>query len=155
MVQNNKEYRIMVDGKNYKWDKQEINGAEIRMIGLIPKDNQIFLKIHNQDDRLIGDDDKVDLAKPGVEQFYSKIPEGHHKYRIIVNGREKQWPEKTISYDQIVKLAFENYVESSDVIYTVDYTDGPHQNPSGSMVRGDIRFVTNNMIFNVTPTNRS
>jgi len=155
MVQNSKEYQIKVDGKNYKWDKQEISGAEIRLIGLIPHDYQIFLKIHNQEERLIGDDDKVDLTNPGVEQFYSKIQEGHHKYRIIVNGREKQWTEKTITYDQVVKLAFENYVETSDVIYTVDYTDGPHQNPSGSMVKGDIRFVTNNMIFNVTPTNRS
>ena len=59
---------------------------------------------------------------PGIEHFYSrKKPD--HGFRIIVNGREKQWTDKVITYDQVVKLAFENYVESPDVVYTVDYVD--------------------------------
>jgi Multiubiquitin len=95
-----------------------------------------------------------DLSKPGTEQFYSlKIHE--HGFRIIVNGREKSWEEKTISYDQVVKLAYENYVESNDVVYTVDYVDGPPKNTEGSMVKGYVVSVKNKMIFNVTATNRS
>jgi hypothetical protein len=155
MVQNNKGYHLKIDGKNYKWDSFEISGAEIKRIGQISNDYQIFLKIHGHEDQLIGDEEKVNLTEPGIEQFYSKKPDGNHKYRIIVNGRVKEWFDKTISYDQVVKLAYENYVEASNIIYTVDYTEGPHQNPSGSMVKGDVIFITNNMIFNVTATNRS
>jgi hypothetical protein len=155
MVKNNKEYHIKINGKSYKWDAPEISGAEIRQIDQIPSDYQIFLKVNNREDLLVRDEDKMNLTDSGVEQFYSKKQEGHHKYRIIVNGREKEWGDKSITYDQVVKLAFENYIETSDMIYTVDYTDGPHQNPSGSMVKGDVRFITNNMVFNVTATNRS
>jgi hypothetical protein len=155
MVQNNKEYHLKVDGKNYEWHQQNIKGAEIRQIGHISTDYQIFLTIHSQEDQLIRDEDIVDLTKPGIEKFYSKKHEDQRGFKIIVNGREKHWGDKTISYEQVVKLAFENYVENADIVYTVDFTDGPHQNPSGSMVKGDIKFVTNKMIFNVTPTNRS
>jgi hypothetical protein len=155
MVQNNKEFHLMVDGKNYKWHQQTIKGVEIRQIGQISDDYQIFLKLQNHEDQLINDEDIVDLARPGIEHFYSKKHENQHGYTIIVNGREKHWQEKTITYEQVVKLAFEKYVENGDIVYTVDFTDGPHQNPSGSMVKGDFKYITNKMIFNVTATNRS
>jgi hypothetical protein len=131
-----------------------ISGKEIRQLGQIHEEDQIFLKINHGDDQLICNEDKVDLSKPGNEQFYSlKIPE--HGFRIIVNGREKSWEGKTISYDQVVKLAYENYVESNDVVYTVDYVDGLPKNPEGSMVKSDVVSVKNKMIFNVPATNRS
>jgi hypothetical protein len=150
----NKEFHLNIDGKKFEWPHQMISGKEIKQLGQIHEEYQIFLKISQGDDRLINNDDKVDLSKPGTEQFYSlKIHE--HGLRIIVNGRERSWEEKTISYDQVVKLAYENYVESSDVVYTVDYVDGPPKNPEGSMVKGDVVSVKNKMIFNVTATNRS
>lgn len=154
MEHNIKVYHLKIDGNNYEWHRSEIKGAEIRQLGNIHVDFEIFLKMHgHQDDRLIGDKDSVDLILPGIEKFYSKEPV--HNFRIIVNGREKSWGNKTISYDEVVKLAFDNYVESPDIVYTVDYVDGPHQNPTGSMVKGSSVYVKNKMIFNVTATNRS
>lgn len=154
MVHNNKVYLLKIDGNSFEWHQSEITGAEIRQLGNIHEDYEILLKIQgHQDDRLIGNDDSVDLSLPGIEKFYSKEPVNN--FRIIVNGREKSWGNKTITYDEVVKLAFENYVESPDIVYTVDYVGGPHQNPAGSMVKGSSVYVKNKMIFNVTATNRS
>ena len=74
---------------------------------------------------------------------------------IVVNGREKQWCEKTITFQQVVALAFENYQDNLDTVYTVTYAKGPQQNPEGSMVKGTKVFVINKMVFNVTATNKS
>jgi len=52
-------------------------------------------------------------------------------------------------------LAFENYDQNPNKVYTVTYDRGPHANPEGSMVRGDKVFTTNKMIFNVTSTDKS
>lgn len=154
MVNTNKIYHLKIDGNNFEWHQSEITGAEIRQLGNIHVDFEIFLKMNgHQDDRLIGNDEAVDLSLPGIEKFYSKNPA--HNYKIIVNGREKTWGNKTITYAEVVKLAFEMYVENPDIVYTVDYVDGPHQNPTGSMVKGSSVYVKNKMIFNVTATNRS
>lgn len=155
MKENSKVFQLRMDGVNYDWQQSEIKGAEIRQLGKIPEEDQIFLKANNQkDDTLIESDDVIDISKSGIEHFYSKKnPE--HGFKIIINGREKQWGNKIITYEQVVKLAFENYVENPDIVYTVDYIDGPHLNQQGSMVKGGSVNVKNKMIFNVTATNRS
>ncbi len=105
------------------------------------------------DDDLILDEEIVDLARPGKEKFYSK--QEVKEFLIIVNGREKNWKEKSIAFKQVVELAFGNYQENPNTVYTVTYTKGPYQNPEGSMVKGNVVCVTNKMVFNVTATNKS
>ena len=146
--------KYSINDENFETDKQYIKGSQIRRQGNIPTDYQIFLDNKQPwDDDLIEDDEIVDLARPGKEKFYSK--KEVTEFIIIVNGREKQWCEKTISFKQVVELAFGNYQENPNTVYTVTYAKGPHQNPEGSMVKGDKVFVTNKMVFNVTATNKS
>jgi hypothetical protein len=102
---------------------------------------------------LIINDEIVDLARPGKEKFYS-IQEVN-EFIIIINGREKQWCEKTITFHQVVELAFENYQDNPNTVYTVTYAKGPQQNPEGSMVKGTKVCVINKMVFNVTATTKS
>lgn len=146
--------KYSIDGKNFETDKQYIKGSQIRRQGNIPDDYQIFLDNKQPwEDDLIEGNEIVDLARPGKEKFYSK--KEVTEFIIIVNGREKQWCEKNISFKQVVELAFGNYQENPNTVYTVTYAKGPHQNPEGSMVKGDKVFVTNKMVFNVTATNKS
>lgn len=146
--------KYSIDGKNFETDKQYIKGSQIRRQGNIAADFQIFLDNKQPwEDDLIEDDEIVDLARPGKEKFYSK--KEVVAFIIIVNGREKQWCEKTINFKQVVELAFVNYQDNPDTVYTVTYAKGPHQNTEGSMVKGDTVFVTNKMVFNVTATNKS
>lgn len=72
---------------------------------------------------------------------------------IIVNGREKEWSEKRINFEQIVILAFGTYEENELIVYTVTYKGKP--NHEGTMVVGDVVKVHKGMIFNVTRTDKS
>lgn len=74
---------------------------------------------------------------------------------IIVNGRDKDWNEKTISFEQVVILAFGTYQNNGRTAYTVTYTRGNNDKPQGSMVAGDIVKVKHKMIFNVSATDKS
>ena len=146
--------KYSINGENFETDKQYIKGSQIRMQGNIPEDYQIFLDNKQPwDDDLIDEEEFVDLARPGKEKFYSK--QDVKVFVIIVNGREKQWNEKTITFEQVVESAFGNYQENPNTVYTVTYTKGPHQNPEGSMVKGVVVCVTNKMVFNATATNKS
>lgn len=74
---------------------------------------------------------------------------------ILVNAREKSWTEKTISYDELIVLAFDAISSDPNVSYTVTYKKGDNNKPEGIMVKGDEVKVKDGMRFNVTQTNRS
>jgi hypothetical protein len=146
--------RYSIDGKNFETDKQFIKGSQIRRQGNIASDFLIyFANKQPWEDDLIEEDEIVDLARPGKEKFYSK--QEVNEFVIIVNGREKKWCQKTITFQQVVELAFGNYQDNLNTVYTVTYTKGPKQNIEGSMVNKDNVFVINKMVFNVTATNKS
>lgn len=66
---------LTIEHKPYQWSEQYITGAEIRRLGKIPDDCQIFLTIKGpHEDELIHDGDKVNLARPGIEHFYGCKP---------------------------------------------------------------------------------
>lgn len=145
---------LTVNGKKYKWPQQYITGAEIRKLGGIAINHEIFLAIKRPwEDEAIYDDKQVNLARPEIEHFYSK--EKCVDVVIIVNGRERPWKESKISFAQVINLAFGNYVENGTTIYTVTFKRGPKENPEGSLVKGKSVFVQNKMIFNATETNKS
>ncbi|MBK7143583.1 MAG: multiubiquitin domain-containing protein [bacterium] len=73
---------------------------------------------------------------------------------IIVNGREKQYDGKRISFEQVVTLAFGTYEDNENIVYTVTYSKGEDKK-EGSMVKGDDVKVKDGMIFNVSRTDKS
>lgn len=89
-----------------------------------------------------------------LEDNVSIHPHSHpHEIILIVNGREREYSEKTISYEQVVHLAFN--ATDPNMVYTVTYKRGDHHKPEGRMVEGDTVTVKEGMIFNVTPTRKS
>jgi len=143
-----------INGKQYEWHHEYITGAEIRKLGNIPSDDVILLAIKKPwEDELIVNETKVNLARPEIEHFYTK--DKHHKLTLIVNAKQKSWTEKTISFEQVVVLAFVVYDPNPNKVYTVTYDNGPHENPDGTMVKDDKICVKDKMIFNVTCTDKS
>jgi hypothetical protein len=70
------EFQLSINGKLYEWNHPNITGAEIRSLGNIPLADEIYLEIPKpKEDVLIPDDKKVNLARPGIERFYSKANE--------------------------------------------------------------------------------
>jgi hypothetical protein len=73
-------------------------------------------------------------------------------FTIIVNTRPKEVHKKEITYAEVVALAYE---PNPKFTFTVAYKDGPKANPEGTMIEGDTVKVKDEMIFNVTPTDKS
>jgi hypothetical protein len=143
---------LTINGKKYEWNQQYITGAEIRRLGNIPHDDEIFLAVKKPwEDEPILDDKQVNLARPEIEHFYSKAKEAI----IMVNGTPHKWTKEKISFKEVIVLAFGQYIDKPTMVYTVAYEDGPKQNPEGSMFTGQEVFVKHKMIFNATATDKS
>jgi hypothetical protein len=80
------------------------------------------------------------------------ITKGVALMEIYINGKKKPWVSLSITYEQVVMLAF----GTPEVVmnYTVTYSKG-EDNKQGSMIRGDKVKASMNMIFNVTRTNNA
>ena len=76
---------------------------------------------------------------------------------IIVNGVDKVLPAgtKQLSYDEVVKLAYPNYSDAPNIVYTVVFSNGPIENMKGTLVKGDTVRVRGEMIFNVGKSNKA
>ena len=89
------------------------------------------------------------------------IKHGHHLHfphravTLIVNTREKKWEKPQISFEEVVTLAFGSYSQDPNVIYTVTFSHGPKPKHEGTLVRGQSVKVKNEMVFNVSQTNKS
>jgi hypothetical protein len=75
---------------------------------------------------------------------------------IIVNGRPKQVDKNSdLTFDAVVRLAFDNPPTGDGIQYTVQYTRGNGNKPAGTLVEGQSVKVKDGMEFDVTSTNRS
>lgn len=72
-------------------------------------------------------------------------------HEIFVNGKPRQFEGKTISYDQVVRLAFPD--GPFDIIFTVTYVN-PHGHDD-TLAPGQSTKVQEGMEFRVRKTNRS
>jgi hypothetical protein len=75
---------------------------------------------------------------------------------IYVNGRAKALPKNDeVSFEEIIRLAFENPPSGDGVQFTVQYSRGSSSKPTGTLVEGQKVKIKEGMEFDVTPTNRS
>ena len=84
------------------------------------------------------------------EHFYTE-----REFKIFVNTRPKETTKRELSFDDVVRLAFENPPSGPNVKFTIVYRNGPKRNPQGNLTDGKSVFVKNGMIFDVTPTDKS
>lgn len=70
-----KKLKFILDCKDYESDRQYVTGAYLRKLGNIPAGYNIYLAVSGPyEDELIKDDDRLNLARPGIENFYSCKP---------------------------------------------------------------------------------
>jgi hypothetical protein len=75
---------------------------------------------------------------------------------IIVNGRVKTVPKHDVmTFEDIVKLAFDPPPTGQNVVITVTYHNGHGEKPEGSLRPGETVKVKDGMVFDVTATNLS
>lgn len=76
-------------------------------------------------------------------------------HKIVVNGREKEFGGKEISFEQVIVLAFGEVSTNPNVSYAVTYKRGEGHKPEGSLVAGESVKVKEGMIFNASATDKS
>lgn len=76
-------------------------------------------------------------------------------HKIIVNGREKEFAGKEISFEEVIVLAFGEVSTNPNISYTVTYKRGEGNKPEGTLVAGESVKVKEGMIFNATATDKS
>lgn len=80
--------------------------------------------------------------------------QGKH-FNIVVNARKKDVAASTLSYDDVLNLAFDNQPpRGENVVITVSYSKGPHDS-SGTLIAGQSVEIKSGMVFDVRPTDRS
>ena len=145
-----KKLRYYINEIEYVSYKQWISGAELREKGGVPANMDIYLKVdEGWVDDFIEDDELVDLARPGKERFYTKPRE----CTIYVNTKAFEWEKRTISYEEVIRLAFGNINASTS--YTITYSKGYSPKEDGFLVEGQIVDVKHKMQFDVTATTKS
>lgn len=77
------------------------------------------------------------------------MPE-QHEFHIIVNGRPKTAPGPTVTFEQVVALAFNPVPPKA--LFTVTWS---HGNKGGSLTAGRSISVENGTKFDVTETGQS
>lgn len=124
--------------------------SQYEMFG--PIEYELYMTAPHMRDVLIQNSEIVNFARPGVEKFEVRKPEDG--IQIIVNGSLIPYDKDAISYEQLGKIVYGDSI-SNQQGYTVAYKDGPDQNPSGILSKGNEVFVKHNMKFDVTRTHLS
>lgn len=61
---------LFIDNERFDWDKDIITGAELRELGSLPDDVEIFWKVPSQPDVPVENNTVIDLAEhPGPDRF--------------------------------------------------------------------------------------
>jgi hypothetical protein len=90
-------------------------------------------------------------------QESSSAQQGHEKktVTIYVNGRSQEVEKRAYTYEEVVRWAFADAQFGPDIEYVVTYAKGPEEKKEGSLIPGGAVKVKENMVFNVTRTNKS
>lgn len=146
-------YRFVIDDERYEWGAPEITGLTLkRIVGVDPTFFDVWLSARGQEeDQLIADNESVRLDEPGVERFYT----AEINITVIINGRPREIDKRTLSFSEIVSIAFPGVPTAPNIAYTVVYKNGPVDTPEGSLVEGQSVNIKERMIINVSKTDKS
>lgn len=78
-----------------------------------------------------------------------------HPVTFIVNAREHTASAKTLTFEEVVALAFPDTPSGPNVVFTVSYRRGHGEKPEGSLLPGDSVKVKDGMVFVVSATDKS
>lgn len=147
------EVRIHIDQKRYE-SPDPTTGEALYKLGNVAPGLELYREV---------DGDREDRPIPnGPETVHLKEDEHFHSgpapskdFTIIVNGRKKVVTTKELSFNEIVALAFNPVPTGPNILFTITYEHGPHANPEGNLMPGGTVKIKDEMIFNVTQTDKS
>ena len=153
MSENEKKHEVRIHIDQHKYESPNpTTGAALYALAHIAAGLELFREVTgNKEDKPIENGlEAVHLTED--EHFHSGPPK---TFTIYVNGEQKTVTTKTLSFGEVVKLAYPVPPAGDNILYSVSYEDGPQHNPQGAMKEGQSVKIKNGMIFNVTATDKS
>jgi len=151
--QTDRDFKFEVEGSELRWGKPLISGQILAALAKPGPDQAVFLEVRAGTDQLIEPDMLVDLNQPGIERFFiaARPPV---EIEIIVNTRPRLVAGPTVSFEQIVELAFPGPHEPN-VVFSMTYRKAVSRPHAGELGAHGIVTVKKGTIFNVTRTVQS
>jgi len=140
--------RIHIDRQAYE-SPNPTTGEALYALANIPKHEKLYREVagDEEDERIPRDDTVVHLTAD--EHFYSQ-----KVFDILVNGDDHEVDTKEITYARVVDLYLGSGGKPSNE-YLVKYSNGPAENPSGTLAPGGNVRVKDGMRFRVAGTGES
>jgi hypothetical protein len=93
--------KLIIEGEEFETLDQYKTGAELKQIGGIPLNVELYLKIQKPfEDELIENNKSVNLARPEIENFFVK-----ESYKFTFNGEKMTSYKKIVSGKEIFSIA--------------------------------------------------
>lgn len=147
-------FKLTLDNAHIEWGKPVMIGAVLYGLAKLDNEEAVFLEIRGGKDRLIDPEELIDLTKPGIERFIT-APKAVATFVIIVNSRPKTVPDRKVTFEQIVQLAFPGN-HAANVIFSMTYRHAASKPYAGELGKvGVVEVKPEGTVFNVTRTVQS
>lgn len=149
-----RDFKFTLNDDELAWGKPLISGAVLYGLAKPTEDEAVFLEVRGREDRLIEPSDLFDLSQPGVERFVTAA-RPPAKYEITVNSRSRTVVASTVTFEQVVQLAYPGS-HDPNVVFTVTYRHAaslPHAGELGA--GGSVEVKKEGTVFNVARTVQS
>lgn len=152
--QTDRLFKLTIKDREVEWGKPVINGGSLYRLAEAPADMAIFLDVPGGEDRLIEPHDLVDLTAPGIERFVVG-PKPRKVFEIVVNARRREIDYRTVSYEELVQIAFPGSHEPN-VVFSVTFRRAASEPHAGELgAGGHVDVKKEGTVFNVTRTVQS
>jgi hypothetical protein len=140
--------RIHINRKPYE-SPNPITGAALYELGHISSEYELIREVHGDHEDVPIPRDEREIHLKQDEHFYSE-----RVFEIIVNAERKEVETRTLTFWEVVTLAFPD-PNGSIFDFTVTYKKALGPKHEGSLIDGGTVKIKNGTIINVTKTNKS
>jgi len=149
-----RDFKLTLNDDELRWGNPIISGSVLYGLAKPGDGEGVFLEVPGGEDRLIEPGELIDLTEPGIERFIT-APKPPVTFEIIVNSRPRTVNARTVTFEQIVQLAFPGQHERN-VVFSMTYRHAastPHAGELGA--GGSVDVKKKGTVFNVTRTVQS
>lgn len=152
--QTDRDYKLTLNDAQLAWGKPAIGGTTLYGLAAVAEDEAVFLEVRGGEDRLIEPGEMIDLTAPGIERFIT-APKPATTFEIIVNSRPRTVPDRSVTFDEVVQLAFPGQ-HDTNVVFSMTYRHAASAPASGELgAGGSVTIKKKGTVFNVTRTVQS
>ncbi len=147
--QTDRDFKLTLNDDQLEWGKPAVSGVVLYQLANVTDDEAVFLEVRGGEDRLIESDELIDLTAPGIERFITG-PKPVPTYEIVVNARVRVVNDKSVTYEQVVELAFPGS-HDPNVVFSMTFRHAASKPHSGELgAGGHVEVKKKGTIFNVT-----